>query len=254
MKALSVIGITKSGKTTTVENILRELKRRRFTAGSVKEIHYDDFAIDSEGTNTYRHMAAGAQLVTARGNKETDILYPRKLSVEEILGFYTQDYVIMEGVSDYNVPVMLCAHDLNDLKKHAENDYFKRVFAVSGLVTNQAEDNNFEGIPFINAERNPAELTDLIIEKVFDLLPDFAPECCNACGWGCRELCSRILKGISKRDECIILRAKVSLSIDGNPVKMVGFVQDILKDTVTGLASNLKGYKSGKKIEIIINN
>lgn len=71
MKVFSVYGITKSGKTTTIENIIRELKRRGYTVGSVKEIHYEKFAIDTEGTNTDRHRRAGAEPVTARGHFET---------------------------------------------------------------------------------------------------------------------------------------------------------------------------------------
>ena len=47
MKLFSVIGITKSGKTTTIENIIRELRKRRYTVGSVKEIHFEAFAIDT---------------------------------------------------------------------------------------------------------------------------------------------------------------------------------------------------------------
>ena len=39
MKVFSVIGLSKSGKTTTIENIIKELRRRNYTVGSVKEIH-----------------------------------------------------------------------------------------------------------------------------------------------------------------------------------------------------------------------
>lgn len=55
MKVLSVIGTSKTGKTTIIENIIRELRRRRYTVGSVKDIHFEKFAMDTEGTNTDRH-------------------------------------------------------------------------------------------------------------------------------------------------------------------------------------------------------
>ncbi|HCS10941.1 MAG TPA: molybdopterin-guanine dinucleotide biosynthesis protein, partial [Clostridiales bacterium] len=54
MKVFSVIGITKSGKTTTIENIIKELRKRNYTVGSVKEIHFEEFKMDVEGTNTHR--------------------------------------------------------------------------------------------------------------------------------------------------------------------------------------------------------
>jgi molybdopterin-guanine dinucleotide biosynthesis adapter protein len=252
MKAFSVVGITKSGKTNTIENMIREIKRRGFSVGSIKEIHYEDFAMDSEGTNTYRHRQAGSELVTARGYGETDILYQGKLPVEEILRHYTQDYVVLEGVTDFNVPVILCAHDEEDIKKHKEEDYFKRVFMISGVAANSGK-NMLEGIPVINSKDDIIHMADIIIEKVFDILPDFSPQCCSACGFSCRELCARILKGQSDRSECRIEKAQILLSVDGRKINMVPFVQNILTDSIKALVANLRGYKKGKKIEITIN-
>lgn len=250
MKALTVIGTTKTGKTTTIENIIKELKRRKYSVGSVKEIHNEKFAIDSEGTNTYRHRAAGAEVVTARGHYETDIMYQQKLSIEEILGFYNQDYVIMEGVEDYNVPVILCAEKTEDLEKHEKKDYFERVFAVSGVISNTA--GVFKDLPIINPKTSSIELVDLINEKVFEILPDFPAECCSLCGYDCRTLSARILKGLSKRSDCRIEKSKIILKIGEEKIKIVPFVRSILNDTIIALVKNLKGYKKAKKIEILI--
>jgi len=251
MKAFSVIGTTKTGKTTTIENIIKELVRRGFSVGSIKEIHYEKFAIDTEGTNTYRHAAAGAEVVTARGHYETDILYLKKLSVEEILKFYDQDYVVMEGVSDYNLPVIICASDTTDIENYRKKDFFNRVFVISGVVSNSEKE--YDGIPVINAEEKAGELTDLVIGKVFDILPDYSPECCNECGYSCRELASRILSGKSKRQDCRIEQAKIVVKIDGENIGMVPFVQNIVTDTIVALISNLKGYRKSGKIDISIN-
>ena len=252
MKAFSVIGITRSGKTTTIENIIREIKRRGFSVGSIKDIHYEDFAMDSEGTNTYRHRQAGAELVTARGHRETDILYQEKLPVEEILRHYTQDYAALEGVTDFNTPIILCVHDEEDLKRHKEKDYFERVFMISGVAANSGKE-ILEGIPVINSRDDIMHMADIIIEKVFDILPDFSPQCCTACGFSCRELCARILKGQSARSDCRIEKAPILLSVDGRKINMVPFVQKILTDTIKALVANLRGYKKGKKIEITLN-
>ena len=252
MKAFSIIGTTKSGKTTTIEKMIKELIRRGFSVGSIKEIHYEKFAIDTEGTNTYRHTAAGAEVVTARGYNETDILFPAQLPVDEILRFYTQDYVVMEGVSDYNVPVILCAHDLIELEEHKTKEYFRRVFAVSGVIANSGN-GDFEGIPIINAKSNISTLVEITAEKVFDILPDFDPECCSECGYDCRELTARILREVSVRDDCRLSEAGITVSIDGKKIGMVPFVQNIMQDTIKAMVSNLKGYRKGKKIEIILN-
>lgn len=160
MKVFSVFGITQSGKTTTIENIIRELKKRRYSVGSVKDIHFEAFAIDREGTNTYRHKMAGSELVTARGCYETDILFPEQLSIEKILGFYEQDYVVLEGVTDCNVPKILTAHSREEIVERLD----RSVFAISGRISAQL--NEYNGIPVINAMDDITGLVDLIEEKV----------------------------------------------------------------------------------------
>ncbi len=165
MKVISVYGYSKSGKTTTVENLIKELVRRGYTVGSVKEIHFEDFAIDSEGSNTDRHRKAGAELVTARGLYETDILFKERLPVQEILSFYKQDYVILEGVTDFDVPKILCATKLEDVKKRMDPG----VFMLSGVIANEITE--YEGLKVVNAVGDVERLTDMVESKAKDWKP-----------------------------------------------------------------------------------
>ncbi len=246
MKIFSVTGYTQSGKTTTIENIIKELKKRKYSCGSIKDIHFEKFKIDKEGTNTYRHGEAGSELVTARGYYETDILFPRKLSVEEILEFYSQDFVIMEGVTDYNLPIILCAQNEEEIEERLSD----KVFVISGKISNSI--NEYKKIPVINAVEDTGKLVDFIEEKVFEKLPDYPPECCNKCGYDCRTLGARILQGLSKREDCVVSKRNITLKIGGKIIGMVPFVQDILSDVVNGMVKNLQGYRRGKTIEIKI--
>jgi len=246
MKILSVIGYTQSGKTTVIENIIKELKKRKYSVGSIKDIHFEKFKIDKEGTNTYRHGEAGSEIVTARGYYETDILFPRKLSIEEILEFYSQDFVIMEGVTDYNLPVILCAQN----EKEIEERLSDKVFLISGKISNSIGE--YKKIPVINAIEDTGRLVDFIEEKVYERLPDYPPECCSKCGYDCRTLGNRILQGLSKREDCTVSERNITLKIDGKIIGMVPFIQNILSGMVLGMVKNLKGYKKGKTIEIKI--
>jgi molybdopterin-guanine dinucleotide biosynthesis protein B len=162
MKVLSVFGVTNSGKTTTVENIIKELKSRGYSVGSVKEIHYEAFTIDCEGTDTSRHMAAGAELITARGFYETDILYKAKLPIDDILRHYTQDFVVLEGVRDAKVPKIICAHNESEICERLDDS----IFAISGVISNTITD--FKGLPVISAAAEIKRLVDLIEAKVGD--------------------------------------------------------------------------------------
>jgi len=246
MKVFSINGLTKSGKTTTVENVIRELKARGYSVGSVKEIHFHEFKIDVEGTNTDRHKKAGAELVTARGMYETDVLYPTMLPIEKILSFYDQDYVILEGVNDINAPKIVTAHDEDGIEQKL--DY--RTMAISGVIADRLTE--YKGLPVIHCINETKRLVDMIEEFVPELLPDFDSDCCTACGYDCHTLMTRILKGESKRSDCVISNTNIEVTVNGKPLKMVPFVQDILRNTVLGVLRELRGYQEGTDIKITI--
>lgn len=248
MKVLSVCGITQSGKTTTVEAIIKELKKRRYSVGSIKDIHFEKFAIDTEGTNTYRHRQAGAELVSAWGLKETDVLFPIRLSFEELLKFYSQDFVIVEGFAGGAIPKIVTAHNENELRERVDG----LTIAISGRVADTL--NEYKGIPAFSVLDNPSALVDLIEEKVFPKLPGFPPECCEACGASCTELAVRILEGEARWQDCMVLNShnNIELSVDGHRIPMVPFVQDILFNAIKGVVRELDGYKKGAPVDIQI--
>lgn len=246
MKVFSVVGFSHSGKTCTVESIIKELKKRRYSVASVKEIHCQEFTMDAEGEDTYRHKEAGSDLVTARANDETDILFQKKLKIDAILKNYNHDFVILEGVEDANIPKIITAHDEEGFQAKFDG----LAFAVSGRIANTRD--QLEGLPVINALSDITTLVDLIEGKVYRKLPDFPGDCCKGCGYDCRELGARILQGQSKREDCVLGKAKVKLEVGGHKIDMVPFVQDILRNAVKGVAKELEGYQPGTKIVVEI--
>lgn len=243
MKAFSVTGLTGSGKTTLIENLIRGLKSRGFTVGTVKEIHFDGFRIDSEGKNTWRHRQAGADTVTARGHHETDIMYKGHLPIYEILSHYTEDYIILEGVRDAVVPeIALCKEDETP-------SVTPLTIAVSGRYANN-HSGEYGGLPIINGLGDTEKLVDLIIEKTPSLMYDVDLECCGICGSDCRAFLSRCLKGEADVNDCVLKKSKVSLKVDGQDIIMVPFVENLLKNAVTGVVKELRGYKKGCKIQV----
>lgn len=244
INVLSVIGITKSGKTTVAETIISGLKKRNFSVGSVKEIHYEKFTIDTEGTNTYRHKMAGAEIVSALGLFETDILIPEKLDIMQLLSYYSQEYVVLEGVSDIVAPKIITAHSIEEIDKKLDDN----VFAISGRIAGKIDE--YRSLPVINCLKEPDRLVNLVIEKAFEVLPNVEKECCGVCGFSCYELCSRILKKESTRNDCVISKSNVKLFVNGRQVDMVPFVQNILKNAVLGVVSELDGYQPNAKITV----
>ncbi|HZK38221.1 MAG TPA: molybdopterin-guanine dinucleotide biosynthesis protein MobB [Clostridia bacterium] len=247
MKVLSIIGEAGTGKTTTVENIIKELRRRRYKVGFVKEIDSEKFIADIEGLDISEYEKAGSQLITLRGTCKTGILFRGKISMDELLRFYDHDFVILENITDVNAPRIITAID----EEGIDNKYDDLVFCISGIISGVRDEYN--GLPIISPIDNIKKLVDLIEEKVYDRLPDFSIECCDACGFGCRGLGSKILKGEARREDCKILNTKVKLFVNDDEIQIVPFVKNILSNAVLGVVKELEGYKEGKEIKVIIN-
>lgn len=160
MKVFSIIGVSLSGKTTAVEALITELRRRNYRVGTVKDIHFEGFALDTEGSNTHRHKMAGAELVIARGLYETDILYPRRLSLVETLSFFDQDFVILEGSYDFLGPGIIAAHTESEVDERRR----ELVFAVTGRIADRLTE--YKGLPVINSLTEAGRLADLVEASV----------------------------------------------------------------------------------------
>lgn len=249
MRIFSVVGVSLSGKTTTIENIIKELNRRGYTVATVKEIHYENFSIDTEGSNTYRHKMAGSQLVTARGLHETDIMFNERLPMKKIIPFYEDkyDYLILEGVRDANVPTIICAKEDED----AKIKWSEWTFCVSGILADKCD--SYNDVPAISSLKNIGALVDLIEKTTYDRLPDFPKKCCSLCGLSCKELGLEITKGHKKRTDCVLENANISVKLDGKELPMIPFIQRIVKSSVLSVIKELDGYTDDKEIEIKIN-
>mgnify|MGYP000392136061 CR=1 FL=1 len=268
MRAFAVFGPSKSGKTTTVECLLAALRKRGYSVATLKDIHGEGFEMDRPGTDTYRHREAGSYLVVARSPSETDFILPRQLAFEEIFkafqAFNAPDFVIVEGGREIWLPKILCARAPEDVEAYIDGF----TFCISGVISGGLpggesptgpgmESYGMPGLPLIDARKEPEKLVELIEAKVYDLLPHIEPgpaaQGCGACGMSCEELGKAILRGERTRVDCRMAGTReVELTIGGRPIEMIPFVERILKGTVIGLVSNLKGYKDGEDIEVRI--
>ena len=168
MRIVTIVGIRKSGKTSTVEALLGELARRGRSAGTCKTIFCPTFSMDDPKSNTARHTRAGSRLVCSRAQNETALLYPQQLALSRIAAFYADmDYLLLEG--DYRAPVprIVCAHTQKDALPRI-ND---RTICCAGRVSTQPE---LLPVPVINALTDPGTLLTLIDEAVSDEAPSTA--------------------------------------------------------------------------------
>lgn len=246
MKAIAISGNSHSGKTTTCEILIKGLRARGYSVGSVKEIHGKDIKLDPvERTNTNRHKAAGSELVVARGEDETGVLYQGRLPISKILSFFDYDFIILEGVNDCNCPRILTAHTEEELDRRMDD----RVIAISGVIANSGV-KEIKNLPVISALETPEEFIEFVIEHAFEPLNDFH---CGKCGHqNCKEMAGLIAQGKAKRSDCAIYKSDIELLLDGKPLPMVPFVQDIIKGAVFGMVKELRGFENNKDIVLRI--
>ncbi len=246
MKAIAVNGTSNSGKTTVSTALIQGLRRRGYRVGSVKEIHHKNFTIDPDAkVDTRLHKAAGSQLVTARALRETAVLHQCKLPMEEILRYYDHDFVILEGVADCNVARIITAHDETEIAERVDG----RAIAVSGVFAN-TNSGKILDMPIFNVLKDAEALVDFVEERAFEPLPSFDADCCSQCGYSCREMAGMIAWQKAAREDCVLYSQATELIMDGEPLPMVPFVQNILKNAVLGVAKELQGFKDKGKIEV----
>ena len=55
MKVFSIAGYHRTGKTTVVVELIKELKKRGFKVVSIKDIHAEDFSMEDKDSNSWKH-------------------------------------------------------------------------------------------------------------------------------------------------------------------------------------------------------
>jgi molybdopterin-guanine dinucleotide biosynthesis protein B len=96
---LSVVGKSGSGKTSFLEKLLPELKRRGYRVATVKHDTHG-FDIDHPGKDTWRHAQAGADTVVISSPRRIALIQrlEEEMSLDEIARYIKgADIIITEG-------------------------------------------------------------------------------------------------------------------------------------------------------------
>jgi molybdopterin-guanine dinucleotide biosynthesis protein B len=259
MEVIGIVGKRKrSGKTTTIECLVRELVKRGYKVGTVKHIPRDDFSIDKKGSDTWKHAQAGATIVVAVSKNE--VVYISKTAKEESLskvikGISDVDYLLIEGFKTESIPKIVVALSKEDALDIIDD----ATILVSGPIAGKKL-KSLRNTPVIDATKNADKIIDLLekrkgkFQSVRNKLPGLN---CGKCGFdSCDDIAKDILIGNASFEDCVVLGAEkgVMLEISGSEVPLGGFVQDFVKNTVLGMVSSLKKaeMKPGDVIELTI--
>jgi len=96
---VSIVGRSDSGKTTLLEKLLREGKRRGWRMATIKhDVH--GFEMDQPGKDTWRHAQAGADVVAISSPQKVAVIenVAVERSLDELISYIRQvDIIFTEG-------------------------------------------------------------------------------------------------------------------------------------------------------------
>jgi len=165
---IGVVGGKKSGKTTTIEILTRELTKRGFRIAVVKHIPEPNFTLDTKGKDTWRFVQSGAKTVVAASSGEIATIEKTHgdLSLKEILRRCRgSDIVFLEGfrklaAEDKSIHKIVVAESAQDIEEAVE--MFMPILAFTGPYSPQKP---LLKSPYIDVLEHGKEIADLV-EKV----------------------------------------------------------------------------------------
>lgn len=171
MIIVALIGLKKSGKTTSAEALIREFKSRGYRVGGVKFMTLSKFTVDTEGKDTWRHKEAGADVVVSLSQDELAYIEKReRASLEDALKHIPSniDVLICEGLTEYRDGIVriVVAREIGLLSDTFEIRGIKEgVIALAGIMTNDVSEHPDHPVFNCTVPGEASALVDLIIEE-----------------------------------------------------------------------------------------
>jgi molybdopterin-guanine dinucleotide biosynthesis adapter protein len=167
---IAAVGISGSGKTTTLEYLISKLSNEGFRVGAIKHIHREGFTIDKEGTNTWRFSKAGSKITVAISPEEIAIIEKTNASlnhldkVVKLLESEKLDIIFIEGFHGFiskrpEIIKIITAKNPDDLEKSLQESV-PPILAITGLIAKNRTASN--EIPFINLPQEGPKLLELV--------------------------------------------------------------------------------------------
>jgi molybdopterin-guanine dinucleotide biosynthesis protein B len=165
---IAVVGGKKSGKTTTIELMVKELSNRGYQIVAAKHIPEPNFTIDTKGKDTWKYVQAGAKTVIAVSSDEiatVERVSTKDVKLEEIMKkCRNQDVVFLEGfrelvAKDKHICKVAVVNSPEDFAEAV--DAYEPILAFTGTYSTEEA---CPEIPYVDVLKDPKKLAD-IIEK-----------------------------------------------------------------------------------------
>ncbi|MEW5960427.1 MAG: molybdopterin-guanine dinucleotide biosynthesis protein B [Chloroflexota bacterium] len=135
---VSIIGKSNSGKTTLIEKLLRELRRRGYRLATIKHHFHMDQSLDTPGKDSYRHAQAGAERVVLVAPLTTVTFdYPPQPPTPQEIATHMPDFdlVLAEGFKGAELPAIEVLRAERNTIPIGNPDYLLAIAADFPLVS-----------------------------------------------------------------------------------------------------------------------
>ena len=169
-QVIAIVGTKKSGKTTTIEKLIRELTKRGYKVAAIKHVPEPDHTIDTSGKDTWRYAQAGAKTVISAAVGEIATLEKVPLETVKLSDLIKKckgnDIVFIEGLKKKvakrkNIPKIVVAKSMDEVVNAVGT--YKPILAFSGSYSTKNLKLEF---PYANSLENPEQLADIIETKL----------------------------------------------------------------------------------------
>ncbi len=106
---VSIVGTSKTGKTTLIVALISELKSRGYHVASIKHCHHT-LSFDEPSKDSYRHMQAGSEAVGIVSLDQIFLIKSKPINeypdLNKIASMFGEDYdvILAEGFKQGNTP------------------------------------------------------------------------------------------------------------------------------------------------------
>ncbi len=231
MRAISIIGYKKSGKTKLSELILAEWEKASIYSDYLKFSHH---SFDQEGTDTAR-MLSENRFVFGVSPTESMKVLGKVETLFDILPQCKNELLLVEGGKKETIlPRVVCLRS---------KDEFRELSAGLAVATYGFDKSTATNIvPHFTIDKVD-ELAKFMHEKAFVL----AGLNCKACGKKtCYELAQDIIIEKCTIEACTPKSKKnIDIRINDMPLNVNPFVEEIIAGAVKGMLEKLKGHSKG---------
>lgn len=171
MPIIAVVGSRRSGKTTTVEALVRGLTEKGYRVATAKHIPEADFTIDTKGKDTWRHAQAGAKTILSVAPNELTIIKKVDTTEYDLSALVQQcekeaDILILEGfrklvAKNLTIPKIVTVKTVKEASETSQ--YFKPILAFTGSAKVEAGGLK---IPKIDVLKEPQKLVEIVDKRV----------------------------------------------------------------------------------------